>query len=55
MEAYRHTRFTGHRIIFDPVYNLQIIVLTNMQNNGPLDSGSCPVTGGVPSDIADSL
>lgn len=54
-EAYGHTGFTGTQVIFDPVYNLQIIVLTNKQNNGPLESGAYPGTGGLTSDIATAV
>lgn len=32
--AFGHNGFTGTHVIFDPQYNLQIIVLTNKQNNG---------------------
>ncbi|WP_347548632.1 serine hydrolase [Pseudalkalibacillus hwajinpoensis] len=45
--AFGHTGFTGTQVIFDPEYNLQIILLTNKQNNGPLESGSYPSTGGL--------
>ncbi|WP_270180199.1 serine hydrolase [Alkalihalobacillus sp. CinArs1] len=50
--AFGHTGFTGTQVIFDPAYDLQIIVLTNKQNNGPLESGSYPSTGGLSKDIA---
>ena len=39
-QVFGHTGFTGTQVIFDPVHNLQIIVLANKQNNGPLASGS---------------
>lgn len=32
--AFGHTGFTGTQVVFDPSRNLQIIVLTNKQNNG---------------------
>ncbi|WP_164217172.1 serine hydrolase [Virgibacillus sp. YIM 98842] len=54
-EAYGHTGFTGTQVIFDPVYNLQIIVLTNKLNVGPLESGSYPGTGNLSSDIAETV
>lgn len=50
--AFGHTGFTGTQLIFDPVYNLQIIVLTNKQNNGPLSSGYYPSTGALSKEIA---
>lgn len=50
--AFGHTGFTGTQLIFDPTYDLQIIVLTNKQNNGPLESGSYPSTGGLSKQIA---
>ncbi|HHW58492.1 MAG TPA: serine hydrolase [Clostridia bacterium] len=37
--AFGHSGFTGTQVIFDPTYNLQIIVLTNRQNNGVDESG----------------
>ncbi|WP_242688420.1 serine hydrolase [Bacillus sp. Cs-700] len=51
-KAFGHTGFTGTQVIFDPVYDLQIIVLTNKQNNGPLETGSYPSTGGLSKQIA---
>ena len=39
--TFGHTGFTGTQVIFDPSNDLQIIVLTNKQNNGPLESESC--------------
>lgn len=50
--AFGHTGFTGTQVIFDPAYNLQIIVLTNKQNNGQLESGSYPSTGALSKKIA---
>ncbi|ERM92661.1 hypothetical protein O163_04200 [Caldanaerobacter subterraneus subsp. yonseiensis KB-1] len=37
--TYGHSGFTGTQVIFDPEYNLQIIVLTNRQNNGLNEKG----------------
>ncbi len=51
-KAFGHTGFTGTQVIFDPAYDLQIIVLTNKQNNGPLETGSYPSTGGLTKQIA---
>lgn len=51
-KAFGHTGFTGTQVIFDPEYNLQIIVLTNKQNNGPLENGTLPSTGPLSKDIA---
>ncbi len=42
--AFGHNGFTGTHVIFDPQYNLQIIVLTNKQNNGLNKSNSYPST-----------
>ncbi|WP_404454925.1 serine hydrolase [Virgibacillus necropolis] len=53
--AFGHTGFTGTQVIFDPSYNLQIIVLTNKQNNGQLESGSYPSTGSLSSEIATAV
>ncbi|WP_249306021.1 serine hydrolase [Lederbergia citrea] len=50
--AFGHTGFTGTQIVIDPEYNLQIIVLTNKQNNGPLPSGSYPSTFGLSKQVA---
>jgi serine-type D-Ala-D-Ala carboxypeptidase len=54
-EAFGHTGFTGTQIIIDPAYNLQIIILTNKQHNGPLPSGSYPSTGGLSKNIATAV
>ncbi|PFG14940.1 serine hydrolase [Bacillus sp. es.036] len=54
-KAFGHTGFTGTQVIFDPVYDLQIIVLTNKQNNGPLETGSYPSTGGLSKQIANTV
>ncbi|UFU00239.1 serine hydrolase [Radiobacillus kanasensis] len=53
--AFGHTGFTGTQIVLDPAYDLQIIVLTNKQHNGPLASGSYPSTGGLAREIADTV
>jgi serine-type D-Ala-D-Ala carboxypeptidase len=50
--AFGHTGFTGTQVIFDPEYNLQIILLTNKQNNGPKPSGSYHSTGPLSKEIA---
>ncbi|MBL4934308.1 serine hydrolase [Clostridium sp. YIM B02515] len=42
--AFGHNGFTGTHVIFDPQYNLQIIVLTNKQNNGLNSKQSYPST-----------
>ncbi|WP_245799307.1 serine hydrolase [Virgibacillus siamensis] len=52
-ETFGHTGFTGTQVVFDPINNLQIIVLTNKQNNGQLESGSYPSTGALAATIAD--
>lgn len=54
-EAFGHTGFTGTQVIFDPVYDLQIIFLTNKQNNGQLPSGSYRSTGTLSRTIADKV
>lgn len=54
-QAYGHTGFTGTQVMFDPKYNLQIIVLTNKQNNGPLENGSYPSTGALSKQIANTV
>jgi serine-type D-Ala-D-Ala carboxypeptidase len=51
-KAFGHTGFTGTQVIFDPEYNLQIILLTNKQNNGPKPSGSYHSTGPLSKEIA---
>ncbi|SFB12361.1 CubicO group peptidase, beta-lactamase class C family [Lentibacillus halodurans] len=53
-QAFGHTGFTGTQVMFDPKYNLQVIVLTNKQNNGPLESGSYPSTGSLSKAIANT-
>ncbi len=47
-----HTGFTGTQVIIDPEENLQIILLTNKQNNGPLPSGSYRSTGALSKQVA---
>nr|WP_210470370.1 serine hydrolase [Sporosarcina sp. 6E9] len=54
-QAFGHTGFTGTQVIFDPVNNLQIIVLANKQNNGPLASGSYSSTGLLSRTIANTV
>lgn len=54
-QAFGHTGFTGTQVMFDPKHNLQIIVLTNKQNNGPLESGSYPNTGTLSREIANTV
>lgn len=39
-QTFGHMCFTGTQVIFNPEYNLQIIILTNKQNNGQKDDGS---------------
>jgi serine-type D-Ala-D-Ala carboxypeptidase len=51
-KAFGHTGFTGTQIIFDPEHNLQIILLTNKQNNGPKPNGSYHSTGPLSKEIA---
>jgi CubicO group peptidase (beta-lactamase class C family) len=51
-ETFGHTGFTGTQVIFDPQENLQIILLTNKQNNGPLTSGSYRSTGALSKKVA---
>jgi serine-type D-Ala-D-Ala carboxypeptidase len=50
--AFGHTGFTGTQVIFDPEFNLQIILLTNKQNNGPKPNGSYHSTGPLSKEIA---
>jgi serine-type D-Ala-D-Ala carboxypeptidase len=50
--AFGHTGFTGTQVIFDPEYNLQIILLTNKQNNGPKPDGAYYSTGPLSKEIA---
>lgn len=52
-KAFGHSGFTGTQIIFDPEYNLQIIVLTNKQNNGVNEKGMYPSTFKLTRDISD--
>ncbi|GGM38559.1 UPF0214 protein YbbE [Paraliobacillus quinghaiensis] len=54
-DTFGHTGFTGTQVIFDPGYNLQIIVLTNKQHNGTLSSGSYPSTGYLSRSIATTV
>ncbi|WP_231633127.1 serine hydrolase [Numidum massiliense] len=54
-EAFGHTGFTGTQVIFDPVHRLQIVVLTNKQNNGPRESGSYYSTFALTRNIADTV
>ncbi|MEC5425220.1 serine hydrolase [Virgibacillus sp. C22-A2] len=54
-EAFGHTGFTGTQVIFDPTHNLQIIILTNKQHNGPLESGSYPSTGTLSKEISNTV
>jgi CubicO group peptidase (beta-lactamase class C family) len=51
-KAFGHTGFTGTQVIIDPEYGLQIILLTNKQNNGQLPSGSYASTGPLSKKIA---
>lgn len=51
-KAFGHTGFTGTQVIFDPKYNLQIILLTNKQNNGPKSDGSYFSTGSLSKEVA---
>lgn len=53
--AYGHTGFTGTQLIIDPEYDMQIIILTNKQNNGQLDSGSYRSTGPLSRSIVDKV
>lgn len=52
-EAFGHTGFTGTQVLFDPVYNLQVIILTNKQNNGQTETGVYPSTVSMNSKICD--
>ncbi|GEK89686.1 CubicO group peptidase, beta-lactamase class C family [Alkalibacterium putridalgicola] len=54
-EAFGHTGFTGTQVVFDPVNDIQIIVLANKQNNGQLPSGSYRSTGTLSRNIADTV
>ena len=51
-KAFGHTGFTGTQMIIDPQYDLQIIILTNKQNNGQLSNGNYPSTGPLSKEIA---
>lgn len=51
-KAFGHTGFTGTQVIFDPEYDLQIILLTNKQNNGPKPDGKYYSTGPLSKEIA---
>lgn len=53
--AYGHTGFTGTQVIIDPDHDLQVIILTNKQNNGQLDSGSYRSTGLLSRSIVDKV
>lgn len=50
-KAFGHTGFTGTQVIFDPQYNLQIIILTNKQNVGQRADGNYKSTGPLSSEI----
>lgn len=51
-DTFGHTGFTGTQVIFDPIENLQIIVLTNKQNNGPREDGTLHSTFPLTRNIA---
>jgi serine-type D-Ala-D-Ala carboxypeptidase len=51
-KAFGHTGFTGTQVIFDSEHSLQIILLTNKQNNGPKPNGSYHSTGALSKEIA---
>jgi serine-type D-Ala-D-Ala carboxypeptidase len=53
--AFGHTGFTGTQVIFDPVRNLQIIVLTNKQNNGLNSNNSYNSTFAFTKTICDTV
>lgn len=52
-KAFGHTGFTGTQIIFDPEYDLQIIILTNKQNVGQKPDGNYHSTGPLSRAICD--
>lgn len=54
-QTFGHTGFTGTQVIFDPAYNLQIIILTNKQNNGQKEDGSYASTGQLSQDITNKV
>lgn len=54
-DAFGHNGSTGTQVIIDPNYNLQIIVLTNKQNNGLPKDGTYPSTTPLTADIADTV
>jgi CubicO group peptidase (beta-lactamase class C family) len=51
-KAFGHTGFTGTQVIFDPEHNLQIILLTNKQNNGEKPDGTYYSTGPLSKEVA---
>lgn len=54
-DAFGHNGSTGTQIIMDPTYNIQIIVLTNKQNNGLPKNGTYPSTTPLSANIADTV
>jgi CubicO group peptidase (beta-lactamase class C family) len=54
-QTFGHTGFTGTQVIFDPEYNVQIIILTNKQNNGQKEDGSYAGTGQLSQDISNKV
>ncbi|WP_216596695.1 serine hydrolase [Jeotgalibaca dankookensis] len=54
-QTFGHTGFTGTQVIFDPEYNVQIIILTNKQNNGQKEDGSYASTGQLSQDISNKV
>lgn len=52
INVFGHTGFTGTQVVFDKENNLQIISLTNKQNNGVLPSGNYTSTFKFSRDLA---
>ena len=53
MATFGHSGFTGTHLIFDKIHNVQIIILTNKQNNGLNKAKSYPSTYSFAREIAE--
>lgn len=53
--AFGHSGFTGTQVVFDPKNNLEIIILTNKQNNGVNSNTSYASTFALSRNICDAV
>lgn len=53
--SFGHSGFTGTQVIFDPKYDLQIIILTNKQNNGVNSKTQYASTFALSKDICNTV